>query len=105
MKLTIVQNDELNNLNRGTTKRQTTSSDDFCEPRFLPTSTPSTFQHVWACPNGTTPPGLEALQLICETLLDTSIIDSCVFPDGSTQTSDTGNVLQPIRYVTNVHDF
>lgn len=99
----LFQNDQLNdnninNNNGSITKRQMSGSPDFCEPRFIQTTTALVFQLVWACPNGTNPPsGLDVLEFICTSLLEANVIDSCTFPDGSTQAPPTPAPLQPIE--------
>jgi len=91
------QNDQLNN-NANNKKRQISSSADFCEPRFIPTSMASIFQLVWGCPNGTDPPtSSDILEFICTSLIEANVIDSCRYPDGSTQTTPTPATLQPIK--------
>ena len=92
------QNDELNNINITTTKRQASNPTDFCEPRFISTTTPSVFQLVWGCPNGTSPPsGLDILQFICTRFIEANIVDSCAYPDGTTQVPPEPQPLAPIE--------
>ena len=94
------QNDQLNNLNNNisTTKRQTSNSPDFCEPRFIETTTESAFRLVWGCPDGTDPPsGSDVLQFICTSLIEANVVESCTYPDGSTQDPPTPAPLQPIE--------
>ena len=58
----------------------------------------SIFQLVWACPDGTDPPsGPDILEFICTSLIEANVLDSCRFPDGSTQTPPTPAPLQPIE--------
>lgn len=81
-------------------KRQVAStSSDVCEPRFIPLKDDSvTFKLVWACPNGTNPPSLDAEELICTTLLYNKIITGCVYSNG--EPAETAvQTLDPIEYV------
>ena len=56
------------------------------------------FRLVWACPDGTDPPsGSDVLQFICTRLIEVNIVESCTYPDGSTQVQPTPAPLQPIE--------
>ena len=90
-------NNDVNN-NGSTTKRQTSNSADFCEPRFIQTTTASVFRLVWGCPNGTDPPsGVDVMEFICTSLIEANVIDSCTYPDGSTQEPPAPPPLEPIK--------
>lgn len=96
------QNDQLiNNAvnnNGSMAKRQTSNSGDFCEPRFIETTTASVFRLVWGCPDGTNPPsGADVLEFICISLIEANLADSCTYPDGSTQEPPVPTSLQPIE--------
>lgn len=75
-------------------KRRQTSS-DFCEPRFILDD--DTFMLVWACPEGGSPPGDEALVFLCEILLNNSIVTSCTYPDGTVDTELMPDPPDPIQ--------
>ena len=75
-------------------KRRQTSS-DFCEARFIVDG--DTFVLVWACPEGGSPPGNEALVFLCEILLNNSIVTNCAYPDGTNTTESTPEPLPPIQ--------
>lgn len=92
------QNDQLNSDSNNTNVKRQTNVDDFCEPRFIATAIASTFQLIWACPNGTDPPSNpNVLNLICTSLIEANVLDSCTFPDGSTEVPPTPAPLQPIK--------
>ena len=71
---------------------------DFCEPRFIETTTESVFLLVWGCPDGTDPPnGVGTLEFICGRLIEANVISSCTYPDGSIEIPPTPAPLQPIK--------
>ena len=81
-------------------KRQVVgASSDVCEPRFIPLNDDSvTFILVWACPNDTAPPSVEAEELICTTLLYNKIITDCIYSNGKSAITAV-QTLYPIEYV------
>ena len=80
-------------------KRQVVStSSDVCEPRFIPLDNSVTFKLVWACPNGTAPPSVDAEELICTTLLYNKIITNCIYSNGESAVTAV-QTLDPIEYV------
>jgi len=52
---------------------------------------------VWACPEGGSPPGDEALVFLCEILLNNSIVTSCTYPDGTVDTELMPDPPDPIQ--------
>ena len=84
-----------------------TVSSDVCEPRFIPLNDDdsATFKLIWACPddriNNTstnTIPSPEIQELICETLLDKTIVTDCIYSNGESAVTAV-QTLQAIEYV------
>lgn len=83
-------------------KRQiSAASSGVCEPQFIPLDNDNSatqLKLIWACPNDTAPPPLEAEELICTTLLNDKIIINCVYSNGESAVT-AKQTLDPIEYV------